>query len=145
MGSEITLRIVLEKPHTGVCFGVQYGKGTAYETVQKQIGADNCDLVFEMTVPLKTAKDGTVQLSGHFIQGPAGAKFIYIDIGAYAGQATSEWGRRLKIPLTGIDRLLPMLTGNKGVLQTKVPGKGKDGGPNCATVKPFAGWQLVKQ
>jgi hypothetical protein len=25
-----------------------------------------------------------------------------------------------------------------------VPGTGKDGGPNCATVKPFAGWRLKK-
>lgn len=144
MITEITLRIILEKPNTGVCFGVQYGKAAGYETHQKQIAA-NTDLVFEISLPLKTAKDGTMQLSGHFIQGPAGAKFIYIDIGTYAGQTDSEWGRRLKIPLTGIDRLLPTLSGNNGVLQTKVPGKGKDGGPNCATVKPFAGWQLVKQ
>jgi len=28
------------------------------------------------------------------------------------------------------------------VLQTSVPGKGKDGTPNCATVKPFAGWMV---
>jgi hypothetical protein len=25
-------------------------------------------------------------------------------------------------------------------LHTRVPGTHKDGGPNCATIKPFAGW-----
>jgi hypothetical protein len=24
----------------------------------------------------------------------------------------------------------------------RVPGKGKDGGPNCGTVKPFDGWKV---
>lgn len=142
MKTEITLRIILEKPNSGVCFGVQYGKGEGYETVQQQTASDNKDLVFEITVPLKMAKDGTMQLTGHFIQGPAGAKFLYIDIGTYAGQADSEWGRRLKIPLTGIEKLL---SADTGILETKVPGKGKDGGPNCATVKPFDGWKPVKR
>lgn len=26
----------------------------------------------------------------------------------------------------------------------RVPGSAKDGGPNCATVKPFHGWSLVE-
>jgi hypothetical protein len=33
---EVTLRIVLEAPPTGVAFGVQKGHGSAYETVQIQ-------------------------------------------------------------------------------------------------------------
>jgi hypothetical protein len=141
MKTEITLRITLEKPNSGVCFGVQYGKGEGYETVQKQTALNEEDLVFEITVPLKMAKNGTPQLSGHFIQGPSDGKFLYIDIGTYAGQADSEWGRRLKIPLSGMEKLLST---DAGILETKVPGKGKDGGPNCATVKPFDGWKPVK-
>jgi len=39
--------------------------------------------------------------------------------------------------------LINELSANPGsVLQTRVPGKGKDGTPNCATVKPFAGWNV---
>jgi hypothetical protein len=30
------------------------------------------------------------------------------------------------------------------VLEARVPGTGKDGGPSCATVKPFEGWKLVQ-
>jgi hypothetical protein len=81
-------------------------------------------------------------LRGSFVQGSADNKFVYIDIGTCAGQPDTIWSRRLKIPLTGITwRVIDSLTSNS-MLQTSVPGTGKDGGPNCATVKPFAGWQL---
>jgi len=30
-------------------------------------------------------------------------------------------------------------------METHVPGTGKDGGSNCATVKPFGGWHLKKR
>jgi hypothetical protein len=54
----------------------------------------------------------------------------------------SAWARRLKVPFTGITwKDLDAMNGN-AVLQANVPGTGKDGGPNCATVKPFAGWHI---
>ena len=31
------------------------------------------------------------------------------------------------------------------IMETSVPGTGKDGGPNCATVKPFNGWKIIKR
>jgi len=31
----------------------------------------------------------------------------------------------------------------KFVIQAKLPGTGKDGGPNCATVRPQAGWAMI--
>jgi hypothetical protein len=34
------------------------------------------------------------------------------------------------------------LSGSSGKIETVVPGSGKDGGPNCGTVKPFNGWKL---
>lgn len=34
------------------------------------------------------------------------------------------------------------LSDTKLVMQTIVAGTGKDGGPNCGTVKPFSGWKL---
>jgi hypothetical protein len=30
-----------------------------------------------------------------------------------------------------------------GVVETRVPGTGKNGEPTCATVKPFEGWKPV--
>jgi uncharacterized protein DUF5990 len=40
------------------------------------------------------------------------------------------------------DTIKQIIADSSLVLQTKVPGTGKDGGPNCATVKPFSGWHL---
>ena len=97
MNTELTLRIVVERPPKGVDFGLQKGRGSAYETVQTQRSTGK-DLTFQFSVGVKG-----IALAGPFVQGPAGQRFVYIDIGTYAGQADSCWGRRLKIPLTGIN------------------------------------------
>ncbi len=143
MESDITLQIILTKPTPGVIFGLQKGSGSNYETVQKQIPGSN-DLSFKLTIKVKgdKSKEKLPKFSGSFVQGPGGNQFVYIDIGTYAGQSDSIWSRRLKIPLTGITwKEIESLTSNS-IFQTSVPGTGKDGGPNCATVKPFGGWRL---
>jgi Family of unknown function (DUF5990) len=138
MERELTLRIVLEKPPRGVDFGLQKGRGSAYETIQKQRSTGN-DLVFTFTVGVKAgSKAAEPALLGPFVQGPAAQRFVYLDIGTYAGQANSDWSRRLKIPLSGIT--MAMIE-SQAVLEARVPGTGKDGGPSCATVKPFGGWK----
>lgn len=143
MESEIALQIILIKPTPNVVFGLQKGSGNDYETVQKQISTSN-DLTFTFIIKVKgdRSKDKLPKLSGSFVQGSADNKFVYIDIGTYAGQSDTMWSRRLKIPLTGITwRDIDSLSGNS-MLQSSVPGTGRDGGPNCATVKPFGGWHL---
>lgn len=145
MEFQLDLEIILQKPTPNVDFGLQKGTGSNYETVQKQ-RSGTLDLVFKFSVTVKSdrSKDKLPKFSGSFVQGPSNGKFIYIDIGTYAGQTNSPWARRLKIPLTGItwediDRII----GNPGLsMITRVKGTGKDGGPNCATVKPFEGWTL---
>ena len=143
MESEITLRITLIKPTPGVVFGLQKGSGNNYETVQKQIPESN-DLSFEFTITVKgdPSKDKLPKFTGAFVQGPGDGKFVYIDIGKSAGQFTSEWSRRLKIPLTGITWSAIDSINTDAILQATVPGTGKDVGPNCATVKPFEGWHV---
>lgn len=145
MESEITLRVVLTEPTKDVDFGLQKGSGSNYETVQKQ-RVSGGDISFKFPVKIKGDKknDPIPKFSGEFVQGPAGNKFIYIDIGTCAGQPNTPWSRRLKIPLAGIgwQEIDQLTTDPKLILETTVPGTGKDGGPNCATVKPFAGWRI---
>ena len=146
MESEITLQIILIKPTPEVVFGLQKGSGNNYETVQRQISTFN-DLSFTFTIKVKgdRSKDKLPKFSGGFVQGPTDNKFVYIDIGTYAGQPGTIWSRRLKVPLTGISwKDIDSLSGNS-MLQATVPGTGRDGGPNCATVKPFGGWHLKHQ
>ena len=143
METEITLQIILVKPTPEVVFGLQKGSGSNYETVQKQISTSN-DLSFKFTIKVKgdRSKEELPKFSGGFVQGPAHNKFVYIDIGTYAGQSDTIWSRRLKVPLTGITWKDIDLLSSKSILQTSVPGTGRDGSPNCATVKPFEGWHL---
>ena len=140
----VTLRVVLEKPTAGVDFGLQEGHGSGYEVVAKQRSKGD-DLEFEFTVTAKTGRDDDLpNLTGSFVQGPTGQRFVYINIGTYAGQSNTPWSRRLKIPLSGIT--WDMLGSGK-VLVACIPGTGKDGGPSCAyewrrRVSPSWQWQL---
>ena len=142
MNQELTLKIVLEKPPSGVDFGLQKGSGNKYETIQIQRSSDK-NVEFEFTITVKLNNDGLPNFLGAFVQGPPTQRFIYIDIGTYAGQKDTSWSRRLKIPLIGISlNTIKELSANNKILEARVPGTGRDGGPNCATVKPFSGWHL---
>lgn len=145
MERELTLRIVLEKPPSGVDYGVQKGRGVDYETLQTQRSKGQ-DLHFDFPVRAKhTGKDAPPNFLGPFVQGPTGERFVYIDIGTYAGQTGTCWSRRLKIPLRGITwAMIDYVVEGKSLLETRVAGTGKDGSPSCATPKPFAGWKVSK-
>jgi hypothetical protein len=107
--------------------------------VQKQ-RSNGKDLIFEFQPSIREGVSGMAALSGPFVQGPPQQRFVYIDIGTYAGQVESCWSRRLKVPLAGIPTKA-LVEG--GVLEARVPGTGRDGGPTCATVKEFTGWKRV--
>ena len=145
MERELTFRIVLESPPAGVDFGLQKGRGSDYETIQKQRSKADA-LYFEFTVGLRASrKDAVPDFSGSLVQGPPGGRFVYLDIGTYAGQKDTCWSRRLKVPLSGITwDMLDRMASSRSILEARIPGTGKDGGPNCATVTPFGGWKLVR-
>ena len=144
MEHEVSFRIILEGPPTGVDFGLQKGGGSNYETILRQ-RSNGQDLYFEFKTRVKAGKENIPTFTGPFVQGPSNTKFVYIDIGTAAGQTDSIWSRRLKIPLTGItwDMIRQLPSDSTYILETKVAGTGKDGGPNCATVKPFNGWKIA--
>lgn len=140
--AEVRLRIVLVAPPAGVDFGIQEGKGNDYRTIQKQRSKD-ADLAFEFTVIVKdNREDGLPNFLGPLAQGPATGRFIYVDIGTYAGQSASPWGRRIKVPLGGICWEMIRKASTKLVLEARLPGTGNDGGPSCATLKPADGWKV---
>jgi hypothetical protein len=142
MTRAINFRIILQAPTPGVVYGLQKGKGSTYETVQKQV-SNSSDLIFQFNVEAKQDDDDSPIFLGPYTQGTPQDRFVYIDIGTYAGQKDSKWSRRLKIPLSGISaRTLKTLSEND-ILECKVPGSEKNGSPNCATVKPFSGWKLT--
>jgi len=137
----VTLSVILENPNVNVSFALQKGSGSNFEVAQKQQSQTGEDLCFEFETDIKPDKNNAnlADFVGPFIQGSIGGRFIYLNIGTYAGAPDEPWDRRLKIPLTGIN--MTMVNDNIHLI-AHVPGKGKDGTPNCATVKPFAGWKL---
>jgi hypothetical protein len=137
MARELTLRIIIEQPPPGVDFALQKGSGNLYETVQTQ-RSQGGDLVFEFQPTIRDGVSGGMEaLGGPFVQGPRRQRFVYLDIGRCAGQTESCWSRRLKVPLDGI----PPKFAAGGILECRVAGTGRDGGPNCASVKDFEGWK----
>ena len=147
MDVELRLRIVLESPPIGVDFGLQLGKGSDYKTIQTQRSHGD-DLRFEGTVTAKGDRgDGPPNFLGPLTQGPPTGRFLYIDIGKLAGQAGSGWERRLKVPLGGITwEMIERLSADPElVLEARLPGTGKDGGPSCATVHPALGWKPARR
>jgi hypothetical protein len=139
---QLLLTVILEKPPAGIDFGLQKGKGNNYEILQKQ-RSEGSDLSFRFALILKKDKEGRMDFSGQFVQGPSGERFVYIGIGTYAGQLGSAYSRRLKVPLRNFPEDSSWLDSEQPSLETRVPGTGRDGGPNCATVKPFDGWKLA--
>jgi Family of unknown function (DUF5990) len=142
---EITLQLTLVKPTAGVDFALQEGRGSQFTTVQKQRSTGR-DLSFEFSVTVKQAKNGEPDFAGPHVQGAAGERFFYINIGTYAGQTDTPWGRRLKVPLylIGWDEIA-----SGKILSAGIPGTDKDGGPSCAyewrkRVDPSWRWE-VKQ
>jgi hypothetical protein len=142
----VPLRIVLVDPPSGVDFGIQEGKGKDYRT--KAVQRSNAgNLQLDGTLKVKGNRaDGPPNFVGPIVQGPPTGRFIYIDIGRSAGQFDSCWQRRIKIPLEGItwEMIDAVVAAPNRFLQATIPGTGKDGGPNCATVKLIDGWKLGK-
>jgi hypothetical protein len=140
MAVSVTFRVVLMRPPADVDYGVQFGRGANYSTAQTQRSTGS-DLRFEFAVVVKGTRPAAPDFGGPAVQGPPGQRFVYIDIGTYAGQAGTPWARRLKVPLTGITwDAIDRASAPRMVLATRVPGTARDGGPACATVKPFDGW-----
>jgi uncharacterized protein DUF5990 len=102
MEYELMLRLVVEKPPAGVDFGLQKGRGREYETIQRQRSTLK-DLQFDFTVRARVGrKAGVPDFLGAIVQGSPTERFVYVDIGTYAGQKDALWSRRLKVPLSGI-------------------------------------------
>ena len=145
MESDLPIRLLLvDAPH-GIDFGIQHGSGAHYETLFVQQNKRG-NLVFDFSLTVTdTRKDGLPNFKGPFVQGPPVGRFIYVDVGTYAGQKNTPWSRRMKVPLHGITwALIRQATRKPGhELLARIPGTGKDGGPNCATVQLFGDWEVI--
>lgn len=135
-GQTITLRLTIEDPVPGVAYSLQDAKSAPVGPVV----ATDAPLSFD--VPIRLAAGP--KFLGDFVrrEGPT-RRFVYIAIGNQAGDHASPWSRRAKIDIHDLpaDLLDQALAGK--VLQCRLPGRDKDGGPACATVKPLEAWRVA--
>lgn len=132
----IALRLTNDDPVPGVTYSLQDKKSTPVDPVV----ATAAPLSFD--VPVKVSPGP--KLTGEFVrrEGPE-RRFIYIAIGGQAGDAGSEWSRRAKIDVHAIPPALIEQALAGKILECRLPGRAKDDGPACGTVRPLDGWSLV--
>ena len=143
---DIVVRIVLVSPPVGVDYGIQKGSGSDYQTLFLQRPSNpRAQIVFDVPMTVTERPDGQPNFGGPFVQGKPTERFLYVDIGKYAGQRNTEWARRMKVPLTSINWPLIEQAAKSGkAIETRIPGTAKDGSPTAAsTVKLQSAWTLV--
>lgn len=144
MKHEIPLRITLVQPPPGVTFRLQRGRTELVEPAREGEG----EVVFELTIAVADgAPDAPPRLLGDFTQGPPQNRFVYVNSGTLAGEPNSCWTRRAKVPLRGITRaMIEMALAAGAVLEARIAGRAKDGGPVCASIPLLdGGWRVVKR
>jgi hypothetical protein len=137
---EVVLRIEVIGPPAGVVFAMQRGRDELVPPISISTDA----LLFEFSVRVADLNAQPPRLLGPFVQGPVGARFVYINSETLAGHAKSCWTRRAKVPLFGIAKvtLESALAQTGSVLQASIRGTARDGGPACASVPLLRDWTL---
>lgn len=138
---QLQLRIVVVAPPAGVTFAVP--RGRADLLAPSKVIANS--LVFEFPVSVADTTAEPPRLTGEFMQGPPATRFVYVNSGTCAGQASSCWSRRAKVPLSGISSRMvqSVLSTPYDILEAHIAGTGRDGGPACATVPLLSEWRIA--
>jgi hypothetical protein len=126
-----------------VVFCLQSGKTQIVSPVR----AAGDDLSFDLSLRVGERPGGLPNFLGPFAQGPPAGRFVYVNSGTSAGESGSCWSRRAKVPLAAITwpMIEETLAAPDGILEARIAGTAKDGGPACATVPLLAGgWRVAR-
>ncbi len=133
MNHDIPLRITVLDPLPGVTYAMQRGR----DELLPPATADAQALTFELSVRVSAHQaGGAPNVLGPYAQGKPDDRFLYVNSGTLAGQQGTDWTRRAKIKTAGISwPLVEQVVATPGaVLEARIAGRAKDGGPCCATV-----------
>jgi Family of unknown function (DUF5990) len=136
MTAILKLRITVLHPLPGVSMLLQRGRdGLLPPTL---VTPDAISFDFEVRV------EPGPNFLGEYTQGPKTGRFVYVNSGSYAAQPGTLWNRRAKVSLMTItaEQLASVLAQQGHLLEARIPGVAKDGGPVCASVRPIAWCEL---
>jgi len=137
------LRITVVDPPPDISWALQLGR----DELVKPTASTKARISFDFSVEVVTGDSpGAFRLRGPAVQGRAGERFVYLCIGAYAGQVGAPAGWRAKISLEAITRKLldAVKAKRSGVLEAQVAGTARDGGPSRASVPLLGeGWRIA--
>ena len=144
MDRELPIRVIVIEPPQGVVFAMQCGKDKLLPPSKGSAKS----LVFELSVRIAERETGKApNVLGPYAQGKPDDRFLYVNSGTMAGQQDSRWTRRAKIKTEGITwKLVEQTFATPGaVLEVRIDGHAKDGGPCCATVPLVDGtWKVCQ-
>jgi len=145
MKSNLPIRLILIDAPAKIDYGIQRGRGANYETIlvqQRKRG----EVTFDFSITVSDNGKSAPNFGGDFVQGTPARRFIYIDVGTYAGQKNTPWSRRMIVLLKDITRAqINRALKPRHRLSATIQGTGKDGGPSCATVPVLGGWKVIKE
>lgn len=134
--TEIRLRIVIENPVPGVMLSLQDKKSQPVDAKLPGKGP----VVFEFLIRIAAGP----KFFGEQVrsEGPE-RRFVYVAIGAQAGQKGTPWSRRMKIDIHDIPQALLDRAAKGKTIEGVVNGTGKDGTPACATMTLKKPWRVT--
>jgi hypothetical protein len=141
MKYQIPFRVIVNKPLAGVLMRVQKGRDELIEP--SRVFESGVSFEFEISVDVE---GDALNFLGKFAHGPKDSRFIYVNSGTYAGQIHTGWARRAKLSLMSITKkqIEDVIGNEKSLIETTMPGVGRDGGPTCASVKGIE-WKVVER
>ena len=139
----LALRITVVDPPPNISWALQLGR----DELVKPTASTKTRISFDFSVEVVAGDAPDVfRFRGPAVQGRPGERFVYLCIGAYAGQVGAPAGWRAKISLEGITRKLldAVKAKRSGVPKAQFAGTASDGGPSRASVPLLGvGWSIV--
>lgn len=143
----ISLEIELVDPPSGYAYCLQRGAGSRSERLDYiEVSAANKEpLTFTLEVTVRQDKSASKpDFFGPFVQGPRGARFFYLCVGANVDGDEPIWKGRVKVPLVGIDWFsIETSAEGKACLFASYLASRTDGSPVLASVRLLGeGWAV---
>jgi hypothetical protein len=130
------LRLTIVDPVAGLHYSLQ-DPGNVPVDIRVAGGAP---LSFDVPVTLRP--DG--RLAGPFVRREGKERrFVYIAIAGQAGQTDADGQRISRRAKIDVHDIAPELIRPGSVLEARLPGRGRDGTPACATVRPLEPWTRI--